>query len=425
MDDKTLELDHKRLINPVPSTIVEEVRELKAEPKLEEMLEAKQAPLVISLGTAEEKRVTEEAGNYLRERPLITDLLSIDDILICVHTSAYTLNSLGTELRKVSDLKVICFTPDGRGFLVSHDEEDGSFLFNIDFKGHGTTIYKHSERIFSPQYSPDGKHILFFSPQDGYKHSASITMGKLFVINTDGTGLKKLTDYVAYELGYNEGHGTPPFFWYNDSKTIVFLYSKKRAISTIQSDGTGLGISQFEIKSEMLLYDKWDTIFTPNKEFSIYDGPNNSKMVWKTKEIGREPEKIEIMLGEIDIVTSVSPDGRFRIMDDEKIHDPHFDDTVTSIKKYFLTSTIYQEILGNFAWSPNSKKVAFCVRVDDGGLSMREPFYYPMILDLYNQQTTVMPDTALCLRKFELETLEPESIYRNYMKVIQWQPPRT
>lgn len=98
-----------------------------------------------------------------------------------------------------------------------------------------------------PAISPDGTKIAFSSNRtlevDGYHHP------ELFVINTDGTGLRQLTTSDP-NLGYNGSNAIYEVAWGPDSKTILFRgfvpwtdangYNSKEGIYTLQADGTSL-----------------------------------------------------------------------------------------------------------------------------------------------------------------------------------------
>lgn len=74
-------------------------------------------------------------------------------------------------------------------------------------------------------YSPDGRKIVFLRD-----NNASTETGALFVVNTDGSGLRKITD-----LSFAEDSGS----WSPDGKWILFSNSKGK-LFVVHPDGGGL-----------------------------------------------------------------------------------------------------------------------------------------------------------------------------------------
>jgi TolB protein len=75
----------------------------------------------------------------------------------------------------------------------------------------------------SPDWSPDGKQILFKAP-------ASVQHGNLYTIATDGTGLHRLTNYPARTAVFL-GSFSP------DGRWITF--AKSADVFVMRVDGTG------------------------------------------------------------------------------------------------------------------------------------------------------------------------------------------
>jgi Tol biopolymer transport system component len=114
------------------------------------------------------------------------------------------------------------WSPDGREIVYvgwdksSRIKNDGyvpkiSRLYVFDLRGRSyRRLTTGSFQDLDPAYSPDGKHIAFVS-----NRSKSF---ELWIINRDGTGLRKLTNVSAQ--GFQVGLGKPA--WSPDQKMIAF-----------------------------------------------------------------------------------------------------------------------------------------------------------------------------------------------------------
>src|SRR5690349_4443435 len=88
---------------------------------------------------------------------------------------------------------------------------------------------------YTPAWSPDGRQIAFSDSSD-YGGPAAYP-GDLYVMNADGTNVRKLT------ASGNTLHGATWPTWSPDGKKLAFEYrgaSGAAAIYVIRSDGTGL-----------------------------------------------------------------------------------------------------------------------------------------------------------------------------------------
>ena len=94
--------------------------------------------------------------------------------------------------------------------------------------GSGQRRLTHSEAVdMAPALSPDGRMIVFVSTRSGGL--------ELFVMNVDGTGERRLTVPGA---GANMGARQPQ--WSPDGKQIVFCSTVRPDVYVINVDGTGL-----------------------------------------------------------------------------------------------------------------------------------------------------------------------------------------
>ncbi len=118
----------------------------------------------------------------------------------------YTMNSDGTTIRELLDLENMdakhpSFSRDSKqvAFIVQKSYDEGClYVTNVDKPYSSLKLLSNIRpAVYKPTWSPDGKKISFISDEYIIKriserwHSEKF-VGKAFIINSDGTGLRKI-----------------------------------------------------------------------------------------------------------------------------------------------------------------------------------------------------------------------------------------
>ena len=155
--------------------------------------------------------------------------------ITATNADIYIVNADGTNLRRVtsdttSELEG-AFSPDNKRFVYVRkpgvrdligDEHELWTAYTDGSKR--TLVLKMNARVSHPRFSPDGTKIVF----SAFVSDADLT--EIFVVNVDGTGLKRLT--------YDAGDDDMPT-WSPDGITIAWVTNRggKAAVFLMNADG--------------------------------------------------------------------------------------------------------------------------------------------------------------------------------------------
>jgi Tol biopolymer transport system component len=152
------------------------------------------------------------------------------------------------------DIDGLAWAPDGKELaFVAHNDNSkryrpiggrAIFIINTDGTGlHRITSWKlNPGEVGELDWSPDGNHILFHSITYIFDHGPGPQDGNLYTIHPDGTGLEQLTHFPAYtavQLGSYSPDGTKIVFTTSQGATTS-PGSAFPDVFTMNADGTNI-----------------------------------------------------------------------------------------------------------------------------------------------------------------------------------------
>jgi Tol biopolymer transport system component len=213
-----------------------------------------------------------------------------------------------------------------------------------------TTLAPTALEFWGPNYSPDGKIILFTY---GQLNSNGVCQCDLYMIHPDGTGLTNLTNDGVSDFGHWSPDGTHIVFYRINSVTQGLV------ITTMRADGTG--------KKEALTNPDWSSVgnaYTPDGKQIVMDSNQGGLVsaLWTMNTQGKEQKRITAAYVE-GCLADVSPSGQRVLIVN------HCNSNVPSVEIFQadLTGKHLQQLTYppkgkiDLAWgySPDGKKIVF------------------------------------------------------------------
>jgi Tol biopolymer transport system component len=193
------------------------------------------------------------------------------------HMSIFEANPDGSELKRLTHAKGYnaegSYSPDGSHIVFCSNRDGNLELYIMDADGKNVRQLTHSPGCYNggPFFSPDGRRVIFRSDRKKKDYL------QIYVINTDGTGERALTDTGGVNWGP---------FWYKDGKHIVYAAAD-------HSDPT-----------KRPNYDLWwmdvDTgkqvrlTYAPGADVLPVFSPDGSKLMWTSTRDGRQAAQLYI-----------------------------------------------------------------------------------------------------------------------------------
>ncbi len=185
----------------------------------------------------------------------------------------------------------------GVGLIAFASKVDGaSQVFLIDTNGsHRKQITNLPEGACQPDWSPDGKRIVFISPctsnQDAYPGSA------MYIINEDGSGLLPLPTLAGGDFDPR---------WSPDGKRIVFTSLRNAGLPQIY-------VLNLDINQVISLSERYNTDFNPSwspdgKQIIFISNRRQGQQVWIMNADGSDPRQYSNSKTELNYMPGWSPD---------------------------------------------------------------------------------------------------------------------
>jgi hypothetical protein len=208
-----------------------------------------------------------------------------------------TINVDGTGLTSVIDddgqgwtYMSPAWSPDGSKIAFGSSRDGGWDIYVINADGSGLRrLTNHVARDDSPAWSPDGTKIAFTSDRDGDF--------EIHVMNEDGSGVRRVADHPAQD-------GDPS--WSPDGRRIAFTSDRDgfNEIYVINADGTGTQrLTSFSDPQEAI-----QPSWSPDGTMLAYTVVNGSAGIWVTTAAGGVSAQLTYGGGG---APTWSPDGRF------------------------------------------------------------------------------------------------------------------
>ncbi len=202
----------------------------------------------MNLDGSDQKNVTNLPGVEWTYKSAGKDLLYISDQDTCKRCYfLYSTDAMGKEHQKIGGYQLKDSwhgtRKNGQEIIVTPKERGDSSFYILNRKGEIVQKVNPGLSYFSdPDFSPDGEQVVFRGSEKRFKANIGY-QDELYIVNLDGSGLRKLTTYPKGDTTANwySYHAGPPFWEPNHN--VITYHSKQQGGSflfQINPDGTGL-----------------------------------------------------------------------------------------------------------------------------------------------------------------------------------------
>ena len=209
----------------------------------------------------------------------------------------YTAREDGSALRRITRGAQPAYSPDGR--RIAFVRLDRIYVASAD--GRNERRLTNGPGDTWPAWSPDGKRIAFTSRRTGEF--------EVYVMNADGTGVKRLT----FRKRRDEGAHSPA--WSPDGRLIAFASNRPTLfnpeIYVMRLDGTGVKRLTYTRGSDAEFGDDGFPSWAPNAKAIVFSSNRTQDgAMWTMQPTGRGQRLLHNIKGTDEWYPRVSPDGR-------------------------------------------------------------------------------------------------------------------